>query len=363
MGILRASHASHVSRRTGRWAWRGTAVWWILSAAMCVAVAACSGTQPPQKPLTELHLPGVTQIEGITPLHALPRRGDILAVATYHPTQGVTADRILFSLDGDLYDVGVDGSGLRSLQVGCGDPVTISPDGQWAVCPGNAGLLLIGPITSSSPPQVQTIALDDSTPVGFPAWLPDGRHLAVVTSMNGCSIALYAASPSTDTFDLLALLTFPQFAKGQECYIQGLAWSPDGAWLAFAEESETSSQVYALSTVSVLSQLTRTTSVLHQTVSSAMLVSLGANPTSSPPSWSERGGQPTVSFVDRDWQTIVQVDPATRERTPLLKITDGLLGPLAWTPDGQHLVFTQERPLCIECAPSFTPSHLYVYTP
>src|SRR5579859_1587191 len=78
-----------------------------------VMAAGCSGNLRPLPPLPDLQLPGVTQIPGITTLHAAPQSGYIRAVATYM-SPGQSAAQILFTLDSELYTVGLDGSDLHT---------------------------------------------------------------------------------------------------------------------------------------------------------------------------------------------------------------------------------------------------------
>lgn len=327
--------------------------------ALILVLAACSAPASPPKPLADLHLPGITQIPGITTLHVPPDRGVIETLTTYQPAGAASSPRVLFTLDGQVYDVGQDGSGLRSLNMRCSGQISTTSDGRWVACQSGADVVLTSLIASPLD-TAQTIIANER---GDSAWLPDNQHLAVVSRTNGqCAISIYTASPTYDHFQLSALMTFAQFSVPNGCSIFGLAWSPDGSWLAFVALGGPS-RVYALSMVSILPEILRSRSLLMIAVSSNMVEAIGTTTVLTPPSWSRHKNGLALTFSGPDWSHITQVDIATRQQSVLLSVPEGRVDSVSWTPDGEHLVFAHGKPQCVECGSSFTPSHLYVYTP
>jgi WD40 repeat protein len=70
------------------------------------------------------------------------------------------------------------------------------------------------------------------------SWSPDGRTLAVATSLNhrAGAVHLYAIDTAQTTFTLEEVLVFPSPVlsrhTGDDPSIDGIAWSPDGRYLA-----------------------------------------------------------------------------------------------------------------------------------
>ncbi len=128
--------------------------------------------------------------------------------------------------------VNVDGTGLRQFTP-AGQPLTairqlsLSPDGSrivvshaWDDSPAARYGLLIGDLRSAEfvvyrPP-------GDSRSITAPAWSPDGRRIAYVVEEAGAFRVTISAPAGGQENQIYA-------AQGA---IDGLAWSPDGQWLA-----------------------------------------------------------------------------------------------------------------------------------
>ncbi len=151
---------------------------------------------------------------------------------------------------------------------------------------------------------------------------------------------------------------------GVLCDLTRLAWSPDGAWLAFSVPHPAPSPLYALSLARVLPDGLPTPPAMRSvTVRPAQLVPLGLSYPYAPISWHKGPQGESVTVVDDNHQGIVDIDLATYRQTTLLQADEGEIDALSWTRDGQHLVFTQGQPFCGECQFAYTPSHLYMFTP
>jgi Tol biopolymer transport system component len=113
-----------------------------------------------------------------------------------------------------LYLIGADGSGLKRLVVGTpyvNDPAW-SPSGKvimfdrsdalWTVRPDGKGLTKIGEGTS-------------------PAWSPDSRHVAF--------------DRKGDVWTMNASGTGPKILASVRSGTAGIAWSPDGQWIVYAQ--------------------------------------------------------------------------------------------------------------------------------
>ena len=107
-----------------------------------------------------------------------------------------------------------------------------SPDGQaLAVASYAIGLVLFDPATGR-----QTRTFDESSDVGgvgsYLAWSPDGRTLAAtVQVMDQENVVLWDAQ----TGGRVAELRNTRFVPNGVPHVGGLAWSPDGRWIASSE--------------------------------------------------------------------------------------------------------------------------------
>lgn len=334
--------------------------WWLISATVALLLMACTPSGPPPKPLADLHQPGVSQIPGIISLHAPPMRGTIETLTTYMSAGVAAAPRVLFTLDDQLYTVGLDGSDLRSLGIQCSGQVSATPNGRWAACQRDADIVLTS-LTAATPDNGRVIISDVR---GNTTWLLDGRHLAVVSRSGGlCAIEIYLASPAFDQVQLSARLMFLQLSDSAgDCTIFGLAWSPDDSWLAFVAAGGPS-HVYAMSMASLLPEILHSHSLFTFDVPSSMLLDLGRTGVFTPPSWSDEGTELALTFTGPDLRHITQVELTSRRSSSILSVPEGRIDAIAWTLDSKHLIFANGQFPCLECSYSFTPSHLYVYTP
>jgi Tol biopolymer transport system component len=116
--------------------------------------------------------------------------------------------------DGDIYMADSTGAGSRRIVHSDGVTfldVTWSPDGTRLAAEADSGTILIDPVTGAA-------AFVGGT---APAWSPDGRQLAVVDSLPvGSRLRL------VDVATLAAVRTYPFAVRA------GLAWSPNGRWIA-----------------------------------------------------------------------------------------------------------------------------------
>jgi hypothetical protein len=344
---------------------------WLGPMLVALLLAACSGPPSPQPPLPDLHLPGVTKIPGLANVPTKPTPGHYISLTTYPAAKGANEPRVLFVVDGALYDVGLDGSELQQipLDVSCGD-ISATVDGRWAACQGEGygGILQVISLTANPPADVRQITFDDTGSVARAVLSPAGHYLTAVSTLGGgCSIAIYAASAMLDSFRLRVVLSLPQFtAPGppSACLVSGLSWSPNEVWLAFEGESRTR-DIYVLPIASLVSNIDQTDAAPGTlAITPTMLTRLGRTGSTAPPAWSLFSGALAVTFVGGDGLSFVRVDLATHKQTTLLTVNDGELLAIAWTADSGHFVFSIHVPWCGDCGATPGPQFkLYVYTP
>lgn len=324
------------------------------------------------EPTPDLHLPGVTKIPGITELEASLGALSLNSVATYLPAGQPGQGRVLFTVtngqthEDELYEMGVDGSGLHRLplRVACGGQIAVTGDGRWLACRNPQGIALLA-LNSQPPDPGRELGATGVGGLYDVAWAPDSHHLAVRSGLGGgCSIALYTASASYTTLRLTAVLALPQLVPWQSptpgCLADWPSWSPDGQWLTFISATIRTATVFGLPLASIRSLLDRTgVQPASIVIPLKMLVPLGVTDTYPPPVWSPIAPILTVATPNRGG--IAQIDLRTGAQTVLFRAPVWSIWQLAWTPSGRQLVFGLGKLAAGEEIPP--PEQLYVYTP
>jgi hypothetical protein len=349
-------------------------------------LGACSVRLPPQEPLPDLHLPGVTQIPSVTTLHRGVGRGWIGSVATAPARSATSAPLALFSLDGDLYQIGFDGSDPTLIENICGNrkdarPASTTADGRWLLCDTDRLTLIPLPAAGDGETEheLHLLTTVGEEVMGFPGRVtisPDGRYLALLTDESGgCGVAFYGLSAVHDSATLVAFLTIPGVVVDNAfngCRLDSPAWSPagpDGSWLAFTRYQSgqgTGAVAFPLQPYLALIEATP----IHPArfaLDPTLLVELVAAPKDPlSPSWTLGYDGLRLNYITGAFQgAIEQVSLATWQTRTLLKIGNrGEISALAPLPDHHGLIFAHGTiPLCPDCQAGETPSHLYIYTP
>ncbi len=348
----------------------------VLHVLLLVGLAACSSSLSPPPPLSVLHLPGVVQLSAVTTLETTTGHHRIYSTVVYRPnrpTDATSTPHILYSEDGGLVDLRLDGKGLRQIQMQppCFSQQASDMYGAHGICfaDDNSGVLAFeaDEHTSSWRPHV----LVPTSPASFehvisPTIAPDGKHFAALHRFGSAetvpAINIYAIDPSFTVATLVATITLPGL------HARRLAWSPDGRWLAFTNDETTETAVagatYAFQLASVLPPLPPLpvgqrppAQVIQVALSMAHLRQL-LDSTDMIDAWYPTGVRAIWTYVDG--HTIWQVDVLTGARTAILTIPDGNICAFAWTPDGKQMVFVQCRLAGSIVQPP--PARLYVYT-
>jgi TolB protein len=151
------------------------------------------------------------------------------------PRWSPDGSRLAFELDGAIYVVNADGSGLRELTAHpAGDVMPEwSPDGRWIAFSserdGNAEIYLIDPNDGSVLRRLTDTPDDELAP----AWSPDGLQIAY-------SVQPAGALPGTEDYLYVMQANGTQqrrlVAEVRSAAVIAAAWSPDGARIAFAAQ-------------------------------------------------------------------------------------------------------------------------------
>jgi WD40 repeat protein len=307
------------------------------------------------------------QLDAVANLEAKTGNHAIDSILAYRRSGDGAALHTLYSGDGSLSDIQLDGSQLRQIEMQppCIALGAIDAQGIHGLCWANLG--------------VQTFDLDDlssswksrilvpTSPTSFEALMsptiaPDGKHFAALHRVGSglpTAINIYAVDTSLTVANLVATITLPGL------HARRLLWSPDGKWLAFTTDETTDAGVagatYGFQLASILPKLAVLSTPQSQPrqvgLSRTYLTELekGINPINT---W--RPTDTSVIWTYAEGGTIWQLDVTTGERTAILTIPDGEICALSWTPDGKQLIFAQCRLAGIAQSP---PARLYLYTP
>jgi hypothetical protein len=353
-----------------------------LLALLATLLSACSTLLPAEPPLPDLHLPGVTQIPGVSSLHHGAGPGLIWKVATAQAGSSSSAPLALFSLDGDLYRIGFDGSDPALIESACDDgggarPASVTADGHWSLCDLDKLTMIPLPAAGAGATEhdLHLLASVGKEVMGFTNSVtlsPDGRYLALLTDedeFGECGVAFYEMSSAHDNATLIGVLAFPTDSSFDGCLLVSPIWSPvgsDSSWFAFSRFRSGGAVAFPLQPYlrSLESAPQRPARVTLDPSSLVGLVDRGTN--ALDPSWTLGFDGLRLNYIAGQYQkTIEQVSLATRQTRTLVTLPDrGRIDALAATPDQRGLIFAHGRtPLCTECQAGETPSHLYIYTP
>ena len=331
-----------------------------------ILLTGCSELAGPASPLPDLHLPGVAKVPGSAQLVARVGFNQIDTLATYTAFTPSGGTRLLaivgsaLSIGGTLYDMGLDGSTPHALRLvaPCLRTFAVTPASRWAACDTDRGSgIELFALDSTDPARASHVLTDPSGDLlGYPAWAPDGRHLAAAQLKQGHDIRVFTLAANSTTLALTARLVLPP-----PLIVQGLSWSPDGAWMTVLASDTPASggPLYVLHMAPLLPRLFgHEAAPVSIPLSAAMLTRL--HPTGTiPVAWS---GVPNVlTLVNNQEQNIVQRDLVTGAEATLVSQHTALICALSWTPDGRQLVFV----LCNRGTIDYPgpPAQLYTYTP
>lgn len=341
--------------------------WWLglVALASVLTLSSCASSQPPSRLQPDLKIPHVAKVPGIEALEQRVGSRSLL-MTTYRTAAAPRSAHVLFQLlGGAVYDVSLDGSGLRQVSTRCGIPVKVTPDGRWLVCQNDAGVALHDLLSQSQTGDRQVLNNTGDLRFGTPTWTPDGHHLAMVTGQaGGCAIAIYVADAGYSTLTLSALLAFPEFImsgpSGPLCYVSELGWSPDGDWLSFVGGPGYHVNVLAVPSIvrTVLQSSTPPITPVTVAIQKQSLLAVGSTYPTSKPVWSLAAD--TLTLAGSQGWSIDDVNVQSRQKVVVLTQRVGAILSLSWTPDGRHLVFVLQAPNGDYQPP---PAQIYVYTP
>lgn len=331
---------------------------------LSLCLAGCSSSLSPLPPLRSLHLPGVVELNAVAELEAKTGDHTIASLLTYRRTSE-TATHILYLGGSALYDIHLDGSGLRriSMQPPCYFLGAVDAGGEHGLCwnAGGVQTFELNDTASSWAPHVLVPAsFTPNDALISPTIAPDGQHFAALHSVGSAlagTIDIYATDHAFTTAALVATITLSGL------HARRLVWSPDGKWLAFTSDESTPSSVagatYAFPLASILPNFPRQGSPPRQVALDKAHLTILEESTNETNAWRPSGsGGPTWTYVASG--AIWQVDVATGQRTNVLAVPDGGICALSWTSDGKQLIFAQCR---VNGASYPPPARLYVYTP
>jgi hypothetical protein len=377
-----------------------------------VTLAACSANAPGIGPffkpvfthqqLAPLTIPHVTRLAAFSRLAPSSDPDLIDSVSTFLPA-GQTNPRVLLTVDGAGYITRLDGGGASAINL----PYPryspgISPFGSWLACANETD-------QSYDHPEIQVASISSGAAIDkfvaqlaaggyylYPTWSPDGTRLAVLHDQEdstswGCAIGLYSSAPPYHHFKHLTEVTnLDHFVYGFDengfstCSIDGLAWSPDGTWLAVLTQDE----LFLVPTTALLNGTITSSGATTLDLPDVDLVPVASvssdgRPSIFPgyfPTWDPHTGFLTYLAVF-DGPTleeeIVTYDPTHAKqqvelRLPLVSSStiaayhpDTLehISAVAWTPDGQQMLLVLDQNVgCVDCALTY-PSEVYLYTP
>lgn len=339
----------------------------ILLSILCTSLFVCVGCTappPPQHPLADLHIPGVSKVPKGERVAQHVITHQIGAITTYIASADGHTARILASDGERIFDIGVDGSAFHEVPLAapCSGELSVTVDGQWGACQSERGIEVFGLSGSSKGQSREVLQNPEGEVLRTPSWAPDGRHLATASRLDGGAVNIYTVSPTYDALHLTARLTFA-FA-----YVDSVSWSADGKWLAVLGGASGMSG-FSIHLVHIGPLLPRLLGHEDAPVS----IYIGSDQVSAvqglpPMTWSHpipSGGDAvntaTMTLTDSDGRRIVQQNLMTGQLMTLLTQQVGYICGLAWTPDNSELVFAL-------CGPNTTeyygpPTVLYTYTP
>jgi hypothetical protein len=343
--------SASVATREGQSRARALLACWLCSIWL---LTACSGQYAPL-PLHDVHLPGVVRITAFDALTA-PRSylPQLEHIAVYQRGASVGEIHLLANTTSQLYEAGITDQAAHSIALThgtCSGEIATSWDSRWAACDANEGAVAF-PVPLERTASEQPI-MPGGTPAQYfyaPSWGPDTHSLAagkVQTTGQGW-VGFYRFSDSHDAVHLEASLTIEGDAPISR--LEPLLWSPDGQWLAVPG---------ALLPIRSLLTAPNGRTLTHATVLPGALAGLSV-PTDGTIAWRSTGVHGASLTLVRG-PDIIQHDAATGRETTLLSVPDGNMCALAWTQDGQHLIFQVCGIGSGEVAP--LPAKLYMYTP
>lgn len=326
-------------RKLRRWAlWRPRLV---MATMWLVLLGACTPPSPQLGPIPTLHIPGVTRFTAFDRLVASGVGGIVSGLATYNlPGSSGASARLLINVDGQVYDIGLNGAGLRRLPIQdrCLDDIAAAPNGEWGACGTESGTLLFS-LDPQLPMMQHLISSDPALGLagGSLSWGPNSAYALTVSQSAGATV-----------LEILYLRASQALAKVVGVVtVDGLlairaSWSPDGRWVALVGSPHGDrGNLYLLSLSQVLPHLpapggptTRSSLSLTQVQSlDSTLLPLSA--------WG-----PSAAFITTASSTgsVTVRDIASGKTRKLFAEHAASICQLAWTPDGQDLAFVVCRP-------------------
>jgi len=193
-------------------------------AALLLVLPACGEPAGVTTPLPLLRAPGLAPLAGLASLRDGDPADFIGGLAAYRraPSSGAGGEaRVLASTSSAVYDLSLDGGDPRRVtpSAPCGASSTLSatPEGRWAACAAHDGIAAFAPRADQEGQGgivlLNAFATGQGTPTAargiylYPAWAPDGAHLAAVTTVGGgCSIVIATPDVPSATFRITARL-------------------------------------------------------------------------------------------------------------------------------------------------------------